>query len=157
MSHKTLILMRHGHATDATYDKRRPLSTRGIMQATLSAQRIATLSLTDPHILASDAIRAQQTADILCRQLASAHGVETVQSLFTGLTTNDLLTHLSPDDDCIIVVGHNPDISIIADMLSAQSVGPSFPPAGFVALTFNVHNWQSIIPHSGNIILHNLG
>ncbi|MGN0028857.1 MAG: hypothetical protein ACI35Q_03890 [Marinilabiliaceae bacterium] len=57
-----------------------------------------------------------------------------------------------PDADCVVVVGHNPDVTYKADALSREPLKAAFPTAGVVALLFDVDDWSEVCARAGTIL-----
>ncbi len=149
----TLILMRHAQATDSdTSDKQRTLTNKGRMQATESALQIEALQLKPTLIISSDAQRAVQTADILADKFPQSRRLNFHQ-LYESYTTQDLLSILATcalsSDECVAVVGHNPDITYKANQLCEKEIGYYFKTAGFLVLNFDAQEWEEVTARTG--------
>lgn len=141
---KTLILVRHANALSAwearvQKDALRPLSQEGLNTARQTAQRIADLGYAPQIILASPLVRAQQTAEILASVRHAPLSTETVlNGMHTEEDVLDLLSQYLQTQDCILAVGHNPNISVLAQKLT-HAFRP-FHPGAFIVL--NMDNAQ---------------
>ena len=123
---KRLTLMRHADARwkdSGVSDLERPLSRRGITAAEAMARRLAELGLVPELVLVSPARRAQQTAEILARELAlpvrllvredSLYLAAPPELLRLARATGPLVQHL-------MIIAHNPGLTELAHELAPQ-------------------------------------
>lgn len=109
-----LILWRHAEAEDGFDDLARELTPRGRKQA---AKMAAWLNMRLPdgcRVLASPAVRAQQTAQALKRD------IETVTALAPGASVQDILNAAGwpgGSEGCVLIAGHQPDLGDVAGHL----------------------------------------
>ena len=114
-----LFVVRHGDAPfTASTDHQRPLSALGEQQASLSGRFIAKHVAPDQvQIICSDASRTLSTAHIIARQLndcpVTAHSE--LYGARTGQWCDVIAQHRSRR--CLILVGHNPTMSLLARYL----------------------------------------
>lgn len=54
------------------------------------------------------------------------------------------------DADCIFVIGHNPQLTGFANMLTEEHVS-KIPSMGVVAIHFNIESWQELEEKKGEI------
>ncbi len=140
---KTLILMRHGQADFATWtDKERALTPIGKEQTAQTGLLLKQNQFTPQIILCSPLLRARQSA----QQAAAAWGLKTQDaSELDGRLSADGLIRFSQEQftkyDSIMLVGHNPTISLAATVLSGTFI--SFRPAN--CAVFDVSDWQKPI------------
>ena len=111
-----LILWRHADAEDGAADLERKLTPKGRKQA---EQMAAWLSkrLDEFEVIASPAVRAQQTAEALGRKIT------TVKSLAPGASVSAILKAAGwPDGDgAVVLVGHQPDLgNAVAYLVSGE-------------------------------------
>lgn len=157
----TLILVRHGEATpfSSSGDHGRELTDHGVEQAKAAGELIRGWGFAPSLCVSSDAARAVQTTACV----SAACGVRrTVYSamLYGSYTTNELIeavaTSVNEADggvcDCVVVVGHNPDMTYKADALSREPLQAAFPVAGAVVLLFDVNRWDEVTARSGTIL-----
>ncbi len=100
-----LILWRHADAEDGAPDLERKLTAKGHKQAKQVAEWLLK-RLDDFEVVASPAVRAQQTAEALGKNIT------TVKQLAPGASVSAIVKAAGwPDKDgTIIVVGHQPDL-----------------------------------------------
>ena len=126
---KTLILMRHGQASVFTEtDGQRPLTPAGKEQTALTGQKLKQNGFTPQIILCSPLLRARQSA----QEAAAAWNLipQNAIELDGRLSAVGLLQFAQEQFkkyDSIMLVGHNPAISLTAGVLSDRFI--SFRPA----------------------------
>ena len=145
---KRLTLMRHADARwkDAGLsDLERPLARRGIAAAEAMARRLQELELVPDLLLASPARRAQQTAEILARELALPR-VLCEESLYLAgagellkavQATGPRVTHL-------LLVGHNPGVSELVRQLVPQAGSRTLGPGALCSIAFEAAHWSAV-------------
>lgn len=117
-----LILWRHAEAQDDSLDDlARELTSKGHKQAKAMAAWLNARLPVVCRVVSSPAVRAQQTAEALMRE------VHTDKRLSPGANVEDMLAAVnSPNTnyECVLLVGHQPDLGALAAMLlgSAESL-----------------------------------
>lgn len=109
-----LLLWRHAEAEDGFPDASRALTKRGRKQAQHMAAWLAQHLPEDADILASPAVRAQQTAEALGRPF------QTSRQLDTGTDAAHVLAAAGwPDGNrrTVLIVGHQPTLGRVAALL----------------------------------------
>ena len=114
-----LYFVRHGIAEDyAASDFARELTKRGRRRVAASARVMARLGLQPRQIWSSPRLRARQTADIIADALdMDASLTETVNFGFDLAGLRALTRNLSENDE-VMFVGHNPDMSLLVSELT---------------------------------------
>jgi phosphohistidine phosphatase len=147
---KRLTLMRHADARwkDAGLsDLERPLSRRGSNAAQVMARRLLELKLVPDLVLASPARRAQQTAEVLARELSlSARRVLREEGLYLAGAADLLATarRSGPRVAHLMIVAHNPGLSELAEELLPQGEARSLATAAFCSMAFDCPHWQEL-------------
>ena len=108
-----LILWRHADAEDGADDMARRLTPKGEKQAAAMAKWLRTHLPGHYTLLASPAVRAQQTAAALGRPL-------TEKALAPGASPKDIRHAVEKHEGLVIVVGHQPDLGRAAAKLVAD-------------------------------------
>ena len=151
---KRLTLMRHANAKwkdREVADFERPLNRRGNSEAEAMGRRLAELDLVPDLILTSAATRTRQTADIVAKQLKiAARQVHSDESLYLAKAKDILLAiHATgPKVPHLLVVGHNPGISKLADQLGAKYDEEELPTGALCSLTFDTRSWAAFDKHT---------
>ncbi|GET29576.1 histidine phosphatase family protein [Prolixibacter sp. SD074] len=154
---KLVVLVRHGkaeHTNDPKPDYRRNLTTRGEADATRIAEEIKPMLPQPLHLISSPANRAKQTATFFASVLDYPEdAIQEEEDLYDGLTTTEFLEMLAKtpeESDCILVFGHNPAQTILADRM-LNHFDRILPTSGAVAIRFGVQSWAEIEPRSGEL------
>lgn len=118
---KTLVLVRHAKSDwgDPRLDDHdRPLNARGERDAPRMATQLAETGLTVQSILSSTALRARTTAQAFGDSL----GVEPElrEELYGAGASTLLRTAAESGADAVMVVAHDPGMSVLAGALSGQ-------------------------------------
>ena len=117
-----LLLLRHADALDhAASDLARPLSEKGHRQSRKVAQHLAESKIPPTLILSSSAVRTLETA----QTVAAALKLEVISCDWAcpGMAPEEALAEIKThrDSECILLVGHQPDLSFLAAKLLGNS------------------------------------
>jgi len=147
---KRLTLVRHAHAkvqAPPVTDFERPLSRRGKAEAKATALRLFEEGLVPDLLLTSPARRALQTAQIFVRELQVPERhlrQEEVLYLATPDAMLQLIHATGPRIEHLLIVGHNPGISALANALAPQAKLGEFATAAACAMDFDVGAWPAV-------------
>ena len=147
---KRLTLMRHANAQwkDPQFsDFDRPLNRRGTSEAEAMARRLIELKLLPTAVLTSPARRAQQTADIVVRELGmTGRSVRTEESLYLAPADEilRLIYATGPRIPHVMIVGHNPGISEVGNLLAPTLRIGELTTAAVCSMTFDVRSWTNV-------------
>jgi phosphohistidine phosphatase len=120
-----LYLLRHGIAVEPgtpgyAKDADRPLTPEGGRKLRHVAGAMAALELSFDLILSSPYLRARQTAEIVAEALKARKRLELSDSLAPGGSAKklvELLNHLQPPPEHVLLVGHEPYLSGLISLL----------------------------------------
>ncbi|MHA7862232.1 SixA phosphatase family protein [Tessaracoccus sp. Y36] len=148
----TLILVRHAKSdwhTDVP-DRRRPLSDRGVRQATATAHWLGETFTRVDLALVSVATRAQQTWGILSAHLHPASGTIDSEDAYTfdGEELAEAVSALPGSASTVILVGHNPAL----EELIGLSTGHSVPMRTSAVAVLELPNWGAVAEGKGTVI-----
>ncbi|MBN84452.1 MAG: hypothetical protein CMD56_01820 [Gammaproteobacteria bacterium] len=144
MKHKWLWIIRHGHAANSLDipDFERPLTQQGQEQALVAGRGIRSITGAPEFVLTSSAPRATATAKLLA---GKSHAVVEEQEHLYMASVDTLLAatwSIPSDIRSAIVVGHNPGVSHLANLLAGQTEY-RLPPLG--AVCFEVTTpWEDL-------------
>ena len=149
---KQLHLIRHAKSSwdcPSLGDHQRPLNARG-QRASVLMGRAMSLYLKDaPVVFLSSAVRAQQTFQGFVKGWTALQRTRstTDDRLYT-FDAHDLIAWLSEADDrldYIAVIGHNPALSALAQLLYPQLTRRRLPTAAWLWLSFDNVSWRSVV------------
>jgi len=147
---KRLTLMRHADARwkdPGLADFERPLNRRGTAAAEAMARRLLELELVPDLVLVSPALRTQQTAEIVARELAvPARRVLREDRLYLAAAAELLLVVkcTGPRIGHALVVAHNPGLSELAQLLAPGGGSAALATAAVCSISFDVASWEAI-------------
>jgi phosphohistidine phosphatase len=160
---KTLYLLRHAKSSwdDPTLgDHERPLNARGRDDATQMARVIATLVPPPELVLCSTSKRTRQTLKLATKHMTPPP-VEYRERLYLASMQTLLATIQGIDDwqQSVMLVGHNDGFHDIACLLAGsgppdalQRLFQKLPTCALVHFKFDLPNWHSIAPGTGELI-----
>jgi phosphohistidine phosphatase len=123
---KTLLLVRHAKSSwnDASSrDQDRPLSARGERDAAAMSQRLSQRQVDPDLIMCSPAVRALATARIIAKGLDyKRERVAVDDRLYAASveTVIDVIEELDDALDCVMLVGHNPEFTVLAHRFCSE-------------------------------------
>ena len=154
---KRLILTRHAKAIShesgiADFD--RPLAPRGHTDAALVANELAQRKFIPDRILTSPARRTLETSQIMGAQFGWKNNDLVMEEFLYGYYKLDdlirLVSNRFPDTATVMIIGHNPTLSYLAEQLD-----PNFyhhlPTSAAVVMRFETDSWQEIAAETGQL------
>jgi len=147
---KQLLLLRHAKSSwsdDATPDFARPLAPRGERDAPAMGERLRSHGVTITRIVSSPALRARRTAELVAAALGhSEHDVQLVPELYLAAprTILDVVARQIDAVDSLLIVGHNPGLTELANGLLPELDLDDLPTAGVVALRCHTPHWARV-------------
>ncbi len=144
---KTLILMRHAKSSwkePELTDHERPLNKRGEKDAPRMGRLLKDKKLIPDHIYSSTAVRARQTVEGLVGKSGFKHQVDYLDSLYMAEPSAiiEVLKQTPEKIDTVLVVGHNPGLEGLVQILS-QKV-ESLPTGSIARLSLPIDDWQEL-------------
>jgi phosphohistidine phosphatase len=145
---RRLIIMRHAEAVEFTAehgDFQRPLTARGRSGAALAARQLSRDGVAPQRILCSSALRALQTAQIVQLSLGLTDDVLQTEALLyqaTPATLRHVAAQCDAGVDCLLVIGHNPGLSVWVSELSPPHARTALTTADFRVLP--VAEWTDL-------------
>jgi phosphohistidine phosphatase len=147
---KRLTLMRHANAEwkdPQISDFDRPLNRRGHSEAEAMGRRLMELQLVPTILLASSARRAEQTAEIVARELGvGTRNRRKEESLYLAPAEEilRLVQATGPRISHLMIVGHNPGISEVAHLLAPNRGIGGLNTAAVCSFTFDTNSWTDV-------------
>ncbi|MBI5315377.1 MAG: phosphohistidine phosphatase SixA [Nitrospirae bacterium] len=127
------ILLRHGIAVERDEwkgtDGDRPLTEKGKQRVREVAAGLSRLDVQPTLVWSSPLIRALETAKIVHRSLQVRSAVQIVDALVPNAPPDRLLSilHDLPPESCVLCVGHEPHLGMVAAVLLAGKPSEAFP------------------------------
>jgi phosphohistidine phosphatase len=150
-----LTLVRHAKTEPARAgqeDWDRVLEPRGQRDAPEMARRMKELDSKPDRVLASPAVRAITTANIIVRELGiSAQKVQQDERLYLA-SPKDILAvirELGGRSRHLMIVGHNPGLTEFADRISSERSVDNLPTCAVYTLQFEIKDWSELEWSSG--------
>ncbi len=144
---KTVYFVRHAKSNwdhPNLVDHDRPLDARGIHDAPRMAQRLLELGVSPAGLLTSTAKRARQTAQTFREAFGLPEAaVITESELYHAWpdTIEEHVQNLPADWDTVLVFGHNPGYTDLANRLKHDSYIDNVPTCGIIGAQADVPSW----------------
>ena len=153
---KNLFLVRHAEAELQAGDQRdfqRVLSPHGLKQVSLLGDFLKSTGVQFQVVFTSPSVRTVQTSKKILPYVNSQVRLIEAEEFYEA-TVNTMCAAINRLDDLfenVIVVGHNPSISMLHDYLCSESVG-GFMPATGVWLKLEVDQWSTTTQHIAELV-----
>jgi phosphohistidine phosphatase len=127
------VLFRHGIAANREEwtgkDGDRPLTDKGKRRVKGAAAGLKRVDVRPTHIVTSPLIRAVDTAKLLHATFALRSPPQLVKELLPGASSEAAIGLLQdlPGGSCVVCVGHEPQLGMIASMLLTGRSSSAFP------------------------------
>ncbi len=148
---KTVYLIRHAKSSwddSSLRDIERPLNQRGLRDAPFMAQLLKGKGASPDQIISSPANRAYTTATYFAQALSiESEDIVVRNDIYEAFpqTVLSIITSLSNDLKEVLLFGHNPLFTSLANMFSNQYI-PNLPTCGIAKLTFEKEDWSLFNP-----------
>ncbi len=144
---KTLLIMRHAKSSwkdENLADHDRPLKKRGEYDAIQMGERIRKQGLTPQRILSSTAKRALQTAELFAEACHYEARIIATRQFYGAEPEKfvDILRQLDDADECVMIVGHNPDLEMLLERLTGAL--ESLPTAAIAQVALPIETWAEL-------------
>lgn len=153
---KRILVLRHGKADRTHFDKdyNRVLKNRGIDDSNRMGDFLKRRDFSVQWIIASGALRAKQTADIVQGKLQSNIPIQYDDRLYyEGVEGMLAAMQDVPDQvETLLFVGHNPSLeAFVSALVSDGSMDLKLSTCGLVLLTVEKDRWSDIRPNDGTL------
>jgi len=144
---KTVILMRHAKSSwkfPELADRDRPLTKRGEHDAPRMGKILKKEEIIPDRILSSTAVRAAATAEAVALKLGYKEEITYLDSLYMAepVTIIEALQTLPPEVKRVLVIGHNPGMEGLAQILGGKVV--SLPTAAIAEIKIPIKEWTEL-------------
>ena len=154
---KLLLILRHAKSSwkdKGISDHARPLNKRGKKAAPLMGQVLYEDDFVPDVILSSTALRARETVDLVAEASGFEGEVDYLDDFYHAWPSDYLsaLCSLSDKINTAMVVGHNPGMELLLEMLTGQS--ERFPTAALASVTLPIDYWSQLNDETEGELLH---
>ena len=144
---KTLLILRHAKSSwkdEDLSDHDRPLNKRGKANAPQVGELIQREGLMPDLILSSTANRARQTAELLAESAGYEGDIRLLRELYAAPPSAyiDALSKLDDRFDRVLVVGHNPGLEDLLQILTLAV--QSMPTAALACISLPLERWSDL-------------
>ena len=150
---RRLVLMRHAKAAwpDEVTDHERPLSTRGRGDARAMGEWLAEVGWVPDLVVASDALRTRQTAELVIEGLGRTPRSTSDSTLYEcGISdVLDRINATGPEVRTLLVIGHEPTMSATTAVLTGRPA--HFSTAALARVEIDVP-WGAVEGHTGDLV-----
>lgn len=144
-----LFIMRHAHAGEMQsnmLDKKRELTERGKQEARQAGLNLSKQNISIHKIHCSSATRTKQTALVIAETLCfPKERIESHDELYNSSLSayTDFISRLDDAHDAVMIIGHNPTVTQLAEYLSRKST-KQFSTAEICLLKFDSDRWVNV-------------
>ena len=144
---KTIYFIRHAKSSwddPVLSDFDRPLNDKGLSDAPKMGKKLQSLGIIPDVIVSSPAIRAQETADIIKKEIGFFGEIIYNKKIYNATTDKitEVIHRLSHDLECVFIVGHNPGLNEIVHELMGDFV--HLGTCSVFGLQFASEKWQDL-------------
>ncbi|GAA3781936.1 SixA phosphatase family protein [Streptomyces phyllanthi] len=159
---RRIVLFRHAKADwPQVSDHERPLADRGRMDAAVAGRKLADSGIPFDLALCSTAVRTRETWKLAVQEFPQRPKTVYEERIYEA-SPGELIAVLNelPDDaQNVLLVGHNPGVQGLADILAGHSEGDArdrmsrrgFPAAAYAVVSFD-GIWKSLEPGVGTLL-----
>jgi phosphohistidine phosphatase len=153
---RTLVLVRHAKSSwdeSSLPDHDRPLARRGQKALPKMRDHLEHLRIHPDVVLCSSAVRTRQTLDGIRDAFGTGADIEIEDDLYAA-DAEDLLarlTRLGDDVGSALMVGHNPGVADLVDLLTGGQNAPDAVPTGAIAVLSFEAMWSGLAPATASL------
>jgi phosphohistidine phosphatase len=158
---KQLYLVRHADAEEqgaGQKDFDRELTHLGLLKASRAGQWLADQGASPQALFASPAKRAAYTAELIHERTGQLANLGIEENLYNASprTLLDFIAKLDDEFDVVLLVGHNPGISYVAEYLTGQAAVSAMSPGGIAHLQLDLDHWQQVGQHTAKLAFYHV-
>ena len=159
---RTLYLMRHAEAAPKEArqeDKARELTPAGVKTARHVAASLVEDKVEFDLLVTSSAIRAEQTIQLVAEGLGLENPSIVVEDALYEASVRQLLDYVNKLEDNfhhVLIVGHNPAMSYLAEYLTKSDIG-DMSPGSIAIIRFDLASWKLVSENLGVLQRHVVG
>jgi phosphohistidine phosphatase len=142
---KTLLILRHAKSAwddPDVADHERPLNKRGKREAPRMGQLLRDENLVPDLIVSSTAKRARRTAKLVAEASGYEGEIELAETLYLAGAEAylDALSKVPDQFQRVMVVGHNPGLEELVEVLTGEA--ESLPTAALAEIALSIVSWR---------------
>jgi phosphohistidine phosphatase len=155
---KTLYIVRHAQAEEHYLYQRdfdRELTSKGIRKAVQVGKQLAAEGNIPEVIIASSAVRTRQTAALLAENLGIGESAIMLEEDLYNASPRTLLhvvCHISDNFRKVMLVGHNPGVSYLAEWLTGSRDINSMATCSVAHVVLNLTHWAATEQNCGTLL-----
>ena len=152
---KTVYFIRHAKSSweDASLsDMDRPLNKRGLRDAPFMADLLKGKGAKPDQIISSPANRAFTTSTYFAKVFEIPVSEINIQATIYEAYTSDVVTLIQELPDVlntVLLFGHNPSFTSLANLFSKKEYLPNVPTCGIVKVQANINTWAEFSEVTG--------
>jgi len=156
---KILYVLRHAKSDwgdSSLKDFDRPLNERGCKASKAIGKEMRKRKIKPDLVLASPAVRAQQTLERVQHAYGSALNVSEEKRIYLAEPDSllEMIKGVPEDVQRLLIVGHNPGLQELVLSLSKpgelrDEAAEKFPTAAFAEIRFGTKSWSEVAPDQG--------
>ena len=125
-------------------DIERPLNNRGNRDAPFMGQKLKKHNINVDYIISSPSERTYQTIKMICNEIDYDFNKVIFDRSIYDCNMLDIVKNISEQYQNIVVVGHNPDITYISNLLQKDVFIENVPTCGIISIRFEIDLWKDI-------------
>jgi phosphohistidine phosphatase len=150
---KTLLILRHAKSSwkhPELSDHDRPLNKRGKRDAPKIGHLLKEKDLVPDLIISSTAVRAEKTAKMVAKASKYKGNVTLTDSLYAAGPDAyiDILRNLQDKYNTVLVIGHNPGVEELVNILSGEE-DHIMPTCALAHVRLDIQSWSDIVQMTG--------
>lgn len=153
---KQIALMRHAKSSWKNReldDIDRPLNKRGLRDAPMMGERLAELDYKPDHIVSSTAVRAAVTARTVAKEIGyKPSKIVPEKRLYLADSEEifDIIRELDDKHERVMLFGHNPGFTIVANQIGDLNVD-NMPTGAIAVFNLNIDTWKDCAHRCGKL------
>lgn len=154
---KNLFLIRHAEAAEPNANQRdieRDLTPKGYRDAPRVGRYLFEKQVHPDLIMSSTAQRAMATTELLAEQLKfDVNKINYLEELYQASVRSlfNLLAEQKEKHNFIVIIGHNPVLTYLAEYLTGEEIG-SVVPCGVVHIQLESETWATISKDTATLV-----
>jgi len=152
---KKIYIIRHAKSSwkDLSLDDfNRPLNKRGRLNAPFMGNKLKNKKVSPDLIISSPALRAKNTAEIIAKKVKYLKKIVFEKDVYDSSERrlHKMLTKLDDENSSVFLVGHNPDINMLAEYYVGFE--ENIVTCGVVEIEFSCKKWADISKKNAKFI-----